>query len=549
MAGFRNVPGSGYGNPYIDSLIWGGKVWDQSPQDPILIAIGDVPLDFGNEIDYYAAKNVHGELQSGWLTIRQFRGHWWDEMTNLLVEALSVYTSVANINFATVDDITEANMVWWLYPLDEGLAGWHESPDDSNPSHQRWGLFNSFFSDIWRVKSFGSVGRTTMIHEIGHGLGLAHPHDGGERADGTTFPGVAGPKDIGENGLNQSVYTQMSYNDGLSTAKGDFTYGHQGTLGAFDIAAIQLLYGANMTTATGNDTYTLPTANAPGTGWSSIWDAGGIDTITAAGSTAGVTIDLRAATLQQGDPNAGGFLSQQTKIAGGFTIAKGVVIENAVGSAFDDVLIGNSAVNSLNGGAGNDTYFIQSAQDIIIDSGGVDTVYATFNYANPAIENVIVNGVAVQSGGNPVVGGFRIVRGGVGKDILTGNALDDKIYGGPGKDVLTGGPGKDIFVFDTKPSKANADKVTDYTVADDTIWLDNKVMKKLGKGTASKPGKLSKKFFALDKAKDDNDYVIYVKKSGALLYDEDGSGAMAAVQIATLPTKLKGFSALELFVV
>lgn len=548
MAGLRNIPGSGYGNPYIDSLIWGGRIWDQSPQDPIVIALGDVPLT-EEETDYPLAKNVHGELQSGWLTTWQFRGHWWEEMETLLVEALNVYTSVANINFATTNDITEANLVWWLYPLPEGLAGWHESPDENNPSYQRWGIFNSFFSDIWRVKSFGSVGRTTMIHEIGHGLGLAHPHDGGEREDGTRFPGVNGPKEIGENGLNQGVYTQMSYNDGLNTAKGDFTYGHQGTLGAFDIAAIQLLYGANMTTATGNDTYTLPKANAPGTGWSSIWDAGGIDTITAASSTAGVTIDLRAATLQPGDPNAGGFISQQTKIAGGFTIAKGVVIENAVGSAFNDVLVGNAATNTLNGGAGNDTYFIQSAQDIVIDSGGVDTVYATFNYNNPAIENVIVNGVPVQSGNLPVVGGFRIVRGGVGKDILQGNELDDKIYGGLGKDVLTGGVGKDIFVFDTKPSKANADKVTDYTVADDTMWLDNKYMAKLGKGTASKPGKLNKKYFALDKAKDGNDYIIYVKKSGALLYDVDGSGSMAAVQIATLTPKLQGFSAAEFFVV
>jgi len=548
MAGLKTIPGSGYGNPYIDSLIWGGKIWDQSPQNPLIVAVGTIPID-ELESDYPNAVEVHGELENGWLTERVWRGIWYDGFLDMLGQCLNVYTSVANINLASTDDIRQANLVWWWYPMEDSLLGWHETPDEDNPSLQRWGIFNWLRDDIWKDTGFGSLGRATMIHEIGHGLGLAHPHDGGGREDGTKFPGVNGSDDIGENGLNQSVYTQMSYNDGLNTAKGNTTYGSQGTLGAFDIATLQLLYGANMTTATGNDTYTLPKVNAAGTGWSSIWDAGGIDTISAAGSTAGVTIDLRPATLQPGDPNAGGFISQQAKIAGGFTIAKGVVIENAVGSAFDDVLIGNSATNTLNGGAGNDTYFIDSPNDIIIDASGVDTVYATFNYKNAAIENVIVNGVAVQSGGNPVVGGFRIVRGGVGKDILTGNEMDDKIYGGLGKDVLTGGAGKDIFIFDTKPSKANADKVKDYVVADDTIWLDNKYMAKLGKGTASKPGKLNKKFFALDKAKDGNDHVVYVKKSGALLYDEDGSGAMAAVQIATLPTKLKGFSAAEFFVV
>ena len=71
-------------------------------------------------------------------------------------------------------------------------------------------------------------------------------------------------------------------------------------------------------------------------------------------------IDLRAATLADGDPNAGGFLSQQTDVAGGFTIANGVVIENAIGGNGNDTLIGNNAANRLEGGAGDDIYHIDS---------------------------------------------------------------------------------------------------------------------------------------------------------------------------------------------
>jgi Ca2+-binding RTX toxin-like protein len=126
-------------------------------------------------------------------------------------------------------------------------------------------------------------------------------------------------------------------------------------------------------------------------------------------------------------------------------------------------------------------------------------------------------------------------------DRLMGGDGNDRLSGGLGKDVLTGGQGKDIFVFDTKPNtKTNLDTVTDFSVADDTIWLDNKYLKKLGKGSAAKPGKLNKKVFKVaDKAKDGNDYLVYNKKTGVLSYDEDGSGAKAAVQIAKLSKGLK----------
>jgi len=128
----------------------------------------------------------------------------------------------------------------------------------------------------------------------------------------------------------------------------------------------------------------------------------------------------------------------------------------------------------------------------------------------------------------------------------------DRLSGKLGKDALAGGLGKDTFVFDTKPNKrTNLDTITDYSAADDTVWLENKVFTKLGKkGSASKPQPLNKKFFAFDKAKDGNDHIVYVKKTGKIYYDQDGVGtAHAAVQIATLKNKPAGFSAAEFFVI
>jgi serralysin len=219
-------------------------------------------------------------------------------------------------------------------------------------------------------------------------------------------------------GLNQSVYTAMSYNAGLAGTPVTLAYGTQGGLGAFDIAALQWIYGANTTTNTGDDTYVLPTINAVGTGWSCIWDAGGTDTISGTHATSSVTIDLRPATLAENDPHAGGFISSQVRIGGGFTIANNVTIENAYGVNHADRLYGNGAANLLRG------------------NGGAD-----------------------------------ILQGFIGNDMLQGGAGNDRLYGGANKD---------IFVFNTSlNATTNKDIIGDWNRTDDTIQLENAVFRKL----------------------------------------------------------------------
>lgn len=124
-------------------------------------------------------------------------------------------------------------------------------------------------------------------------------------------------------------------------------------------------------------------------------------------------------------------------------------------------------------------------------------------------------------------------------DQLTGGAGNDRLSGKLGRDVLTGGAGQDVFVFDTRPnSRTNLDTLTDFSAADDSVWLDNKYLKKLGSGSASSPKKLKAAFFkAADKAKDGNDYLVYNKKTGILYYDADGSGAGQQVAIAKFANK------------
>jgi hypothetical protein len=152
------------------------------------------------------------------------------------------------------------------------------------------------------------------------------------------------------------------------------------------------------------------------------------------------------------------------------------------------------------------------------------------NPGNPGTPTTPGTPTSPGTPGTPVPG--RWVVGTKAKNKLAGGDGDDRLYGMSGNDTLTGAGGSDAFVFNTKlgknttkktlNKKVNFDTVTDFTAGQDKLWLDNKIFKKLGKGTEASPGALNKKFFKLGKAKDKNDYLIY--KKGVVYYDADGSG-------------------------
>jgi Ca2+-binding RTX toxin-like protein len=160
--------------------------------------------------------------------------------------------------------------------------------------------------------------------------------------------------------------------------------------------------------------------------------------------------------------------------------------------------------------------------------------------------------VTGSNGNDQLVGGIGAdnINGGTGNDSINGAAGDDRINGGYGNDMLTGGAGSDTFIFaDSLNKKHNLDTISDFSVADDSIWLENTIFQKLGIGTLSNPGILNKAFFTIgDKAKDSNDYLIYNKTNGYLYYDADGSGNGAAVAFAKLSPNL-GLTEIDFYIV
>ncbi|WP_201834188.1 M10 family metallopeptidase C-terminal domain-containing protein [Microvirga zambiensis] len=122
-----------------------------------------------------------------------------------------------------------------------------------------------------------------------------------------------------------------------------------------------------------------------------------------------------------------------------------------------------------------------------------------------------------------------------GNDTLSGQIGNDTLIGGTGNDTLFGGAGKDVFVFDQRPSaKTNRDTIADFVPVDDVMHLSKKAFPKLSKGTLS-----SKAFVVGDRFKDGDDRILYLKKSGALFYDPDGSGSANAIQFASIGKNLK----------
>ena len=133
-----------------------------------------------------------------------------------------------------------------------------------------------------------------------------------------------------------------------------------------------------------------------------------------------------------------------------------------------------------------------------------------------------------------------VLIGSAEKDVMWGYSGHDKLFGKGGRDVLVGMSGRDSFVFDTKPKRSNVDAISDFSVRDDAIWLDNAIFRKLGKGSEVSPVRLKKDVFTIGpKAQDTNDYLVYNSKKGTLAYDADGSGRGAAIVFATLSKSLK----------
>lgn len=234
----------------------------------------------------------------------------------------------------------------------------------------------------------------------------------------------------------------------------------------------------------------------------------GIDTVRVAIATAGLGYTL-------GDNVENGTLTNRVA----FNLSGNELVNVLSGNSASNRLDGGAGADTMKGGGGNDTYIVDNVDDIIIDSAGIDTVESGVSYTLAGgVENLtLTGGDAIDGFGNALA------------NTLRGNDGANALAGGAGKDVLWGGLGDDAFVFNTAlNASTNFDVIMDFN-AGDHLLLDHTIFAALSDGVADEEFLVGAAVTAATSA---NQHLIYNTTSGALYYDGDGAGGVAAILFA-----------------
>ncbi|MFZ2449291.1 MAG: calcium-binding protein [Methylovulum miyakonense] len=211
------------------------------------------------------------------------------------------------------------------------------------------------------------------------------------------------------------------------------------------------------------------------------------------------------------------------------------------GLAGNDILYGKNGNDSLFGGLGVDILSGGLGDDIINGGNGSDWVQYFVSTSGVTLNLELNTAQETVGAGIDTLVNIEHINASRFDDNLKGNSLtnyllgvagNDILNGGLGKDFLTGGTGQDIFIFDSELISRNIDIITDFTTADDTIKLENSVFTAL-----TTTGQLAADAFKIignGNVVDDTDHILYNTSTGAVQYDADGSGAIAAVLVAII---------------
>jgi serralysin len=334
---------------------------------------------------------------------------------NLVRLALAEYSAVSLLTFT--EQASGGTLLFGksnsMPKLDDGRTstGYGYYPGETGKAGDVW-----FNNAVFQPGLRGAYQFSLVMHELGHALGLKH----GQDANGI-WPALPANHDS----LEYSLMTYRSTIGGSIHGYTDEAASYPQSLMRDDIAAIQYLYGANFAAQAGDTVYRFDEKtgvmsvngfaqdNLAGARiFRTIWDGGGNDTYDFSNFSKGSRIDLRPgegsvldpallAILDNNDPKK----TASANVYNAYLYQGDLrsLIENAIGGAGADTMVGNQAANMLQGGAGDDWI-----------SGGI---------------------------------GNDTLSGGDGADVLIGGAGDDWLDGGAGNDTLDGGSGNNFAAF------------------------------------------------------------------------------------------------------
>ena len=266
------------------------------------------------------------------------------------VATRSIFDELGKVLAIDFSEIDETGGTWGSIRLgnnkqsEKGTAGYAYLPNDPNAGEAS--------GDIYLAREFNHRFRTgdpdleTLIHEIGHALGLIHPI--------TMEPISLVTESLQRTALgpdeNTTRYTVMSYEP------------HPQQLpridwGLYDLLVLRHLYGIR---AYNPDDDSIQLDDMRGRYQSLIVDDGGTDLLDLSQMSLGATINLNPGSFSSIGRTATGSAAVDN-----IAIAFGTLIEQLKGTSFTDLITGNDANNRLEPLSGYDS----------IDGGsGIDTV-------------------------------------------------------------------------------------------------------------------------------------------------------------------------------
>lgn len=299
--------------------------------------------------------------------------------------ALQDYADVADLRFVEVPDGGGGGQIRFGSNVQgAGTAGYAYEPTKLSYGTNTVG-FTAKSGDVWvdntdaynLAPAPGNYGTLVLLHEIGHALGLKHPHEA------PTVPA----------GLDTVAQTVMSYNHGSAPYPSD--------LGPLDVRAIEYLYGPDEPKVIGN-----------------MWADDG--TSTNMGGDAGQNYLLGRGG---NDTIAGG--------AGNDGLLGGAGADLIFGNEGDDFVLSNQQSDHVDLGPGDDTLYGGQGPDFIEGKAGADWLIG--NRQNDTIY--------AHGGSDHLYGGQEqdLIVAGPGHDDLFGNRGNDTLIGGSGFDSFVFG--------------------------------------------------------------------------------------------------------------